>query len=617
MRTKSKAKVRPFGNIKLLVVCSGLLVTTIVLAKAVQHSWSKTVAEAAFSKINTYSIGWYHYILNISEMDRWAASGANTFLAWPATFDLSQNRSLLDHAQSLGAQVFMSVHTNTWDASKTNYVNSISSHPALAAWYLRDEPQESGAPPAGEYEALHAAPVNLPAGIVHYSTNVFDDPRWRDQTDILMLDYYPGYSRSNESYFDTTLLRSYDQWVSGVAWAKQNNKDFIAVVQGFNDNYLMSEEEYRYHVLTAIVAGSDGVLFWHCNEGDDCPQYNTNSTLQARIDKIISYVVKDDDGILGKAMKASEVYDNNDANYHGVNDPRVSTSATSSQLAYRYGFTENKHVILAANISNRNSSSGSTLSNVRFSFPGVATGTVTVLGEGRTLPITNGSFYDDFQPFRVHAYSVANPGSSPTIPLPTNLPTVTPRPTSTPSPIPTATPRPTATPIPTLRPTSVPTPINTSTPTPRPTATLAPSPVPTSTPVQPGTDFRGEYFNNRFLGGVPSVVRDDAAINFDWGYGSPDPRISSDRFSARWTTTRYFEGGRYVFDMRYNDGVRVYIDNKLIRDKWYNNVYWWWGWERTWSDTFTTNIDGGNHEIKVEYNERVERARVRVEWRKY
>jgi len=46
-------------------------------------------------------------------------------------------------------------------------------------------------------------------------------------------------------------------------------------------------------------------------------------------------------------------------------------------------------------------------------------------------------------------------------------------------------------------------------------------------------NWRGEYFNNMGLSGAPSLVRDDAEINFDWGSGSPAPgAIGSDRFSC-------------------------------------------------------------------------------------
>ncbi len=83
------------------------------------------------------------------------------------------------------------------------------------------------------------------------------------------------------------------------------------------------------------------------------------------------------------------------------------------------------------------------------------------------------------------------------------------------------------------------------------TAPFVPSPRP---PVAPPTatpqviaGWRGEYFNNVNLSGRPALVRDDAAINFDWGLGSPAPGIQADNFSARWVRTVPLGGGTYRF----------------------------------------------------------------------
>ena len=43
-------------------------------------------------------------------------------------------------------------------------------------------------------------------------------------------------------------------------------------------------------------------------------------------------------------------------------------------------------------------------------------------------------------------------------------------------------------------------------------------------------DWKGEYYNNRDLSGAPSLVRNDPAIDFNWGTGSPSDR--SDRMTS-------------------------------------------------------------------------------------
>ena len=47
-------------------------------------------------------------------------------------------------------------------------------------------------------------------------------------------------------------------------------------------------------------------------------------------------------------------------------------------------------------------------------------------------------------------------------------------------------------------------------------------------------DWRGEYFANPDLSGEPALVRNDTAVDFDWGDTSPAPGlVPADEFSAR------------------------------------------------------------------------------------
>lgn len=119
--------------------------------------------------------------------------------------------------------------------------------------------------------------------------------------------------------------------------------------------------------------------------------------------------------------------------------------------------------------------------------------------------------------------------------------------------------------------------------------------------------WRGEYFNNRDLSGSPTLVRDDSAINFDWGSGSPDSSINSDNFSVRWTHTENFAGGRYRFTTETDDGVRLFIDDKLVIDEWHeldNNKF-----------TYTTNLKG-SHTIRMEYFEKSGTAFAKLSWKR-
>jgi len=88
------------------------------------------------------------------------------------------------------------------------------------------------------------------------------------------------------------------------------------------------------------------------------------------------------------------------------------------------------------------------------------------------------------------------------------------------------------------------------------------------TPTPPTTWF-GQYYDNMFLAGRPDVTRDDAAIDFDWGPDSPDPRISRDLFSVRWTRSLWVDTGTWRFTVRTDDGVRLWVDSVLLIDQWH------------------------------------------------
>src|SRR5207249_3983699 len=59
-------------------------------------------------------------------------------------------------------------------------------------------------------------------------------------------------------------------------------------------------------------------------------------------------------------------------------------------------------------------------------------------------------------------------------------------------------------------------------------------PPPPPTGEVPVNAYRGEYFDNADLTNL-KMNRTDAAIDFDWGFGSPDPSIEPDTFSVRGT----------------------------------------------------------------------------------
>jgi hypothetical protein len=119
-------------------------------------------------------------------------------------------------------------------------------------------------------------------------------------------------------------------------------------------------------------------------------------------------------------------------------------------------------------------------------------------------------------------------------------------------------------------------------------------------------NWKGEYFDNPRLEGEPALVRNDEDINFNWGTGAPSPQIPADNFTARWTQTVSVAEGAYRFKARADDGVRVFVDDRLIIDAWLPNV----------EQTFVGYVwlPQGNHSVRIEYLELGGAASVQV-WR--
>lgn len=128
------------------------------------------------------------------------------------------------------------------------------------------------------------------------------------------------------------------------------------------------------------------------------------------------------------------------------------------------------------------------------------------------------------------------------------------------------------------------------------------------TPITDFTDnWTAEYFNNKTLSGSPVLIRGDAAIDFDWGEGSPAAGIiDPEAFSARWTRDVTFSSGRYRFTTTVDDGVRLWVDGQLLIDSWQSQP----------ATTYEAEISltAGSIPLKVEYYENGGLAEAHLSW---
>ena len=125
---------------------------------------------------------------------------------------------------------------------------------------------------------------------------------------------------------------------------------------------------------------------------------------------------------------------------------------------------------------------------------------------------------------------------------------------------------------------------------------------------QPG--LQGDYFTNETLSGSPVLTRTDSTVDFNWGSGSPDPRLPNDHFSARWTGVIEVpqDMGDVILATVEDDGVRVWIDGQQAIDA-------WGGHDSALTEASTVLAAGKPHQLRIEYQELQYSARLQLQWR--
>jgi LysM repeat protein len=128
--------------------------------------------------------------------------------------------------------------------------------------------------------------------------------------------------------------------------------------------------------------------------------------------------------------------------------------------------------------------------------------------------------------------------------------------------------------------------------------------VPPPPPPPPGGCWNANYFNTEDLTGPVIVGRCDPNIDFNWGWGSPNPAVFPDHFSVRWTRTFWMAAGTYRLTARTDDGIRVWINGTLVMDQWREQAV----------TTFTQDyaVGTGNQTFTVEYFEKTGLAEVHL-----
>lgn len=115
-----------------------------------------------------------------------------------------------------------------------------------------------------------------------------------------------------------------------------------------------------------------------------------------------------------------------------------------------------------------------------------------------------------------------------------------------------------------------------------------------TTPVPTGS-WLAEYFPNTTLSQPPTAIINESSPSHNWGFNAPLASMPAEYWSARWRTSQHFEAGTYRFTAQADDGVRVFVDNSLIIDRFSESP--------GALNTADITLSAGSHIITVEYLE--------------
>lgn len=127
-------------------------------------------------------------------------------------------------------------------------------------------------------------------------------------------------------------------------------------------------------------------------------------------------------------------------------------------------------------------------------------------------------------------------------------------------------------------------------------------------PTNANPAWTGEYFNNAYFIGAPTVNRTDNVIAFNWGNAAPANGMPADNFAIRWGSDPYFTAGTYRFTVLADDGIAVTIDFQR------NIINTLEATRPGQTITADVTLTEGRHHIQVDYREYGGAAYVYVSW---
>jgi hypothetical protein len=117
-----------------------------------------------------------------------------------------------------------------------------------------------------------------------------------------------------------------------------------------------------------------------------------------------------------------------------------------------------------------------------------------------------------------------------------------------------------------------------------------------SASAQSGNLWQIQYYANPYLVGQPAYTTTTYYVAYNWGTAAPAPNMPSVYWSARFTTSAYFNGGIYRFTVTADDGFTLRVNNVII----FSNIE-----AAAPGSTFAFDVpvNAGSNSVQVDYRQ--------------
>ena len=120
--------------------------------------------------------------------------------------------------------------------------------------------------------------------------------------------------------------------------------------------------------------------------------------------------------------------------------------------------------------------------------------------------------------------------------------------------------------------------------------------------------LKAHYFDNPDLSENPVLELQDGQIDFHWTLYSPHEKLKSDHYSVCWSGELTApESGEFQIGLEGNDGFRLYLDDKMVIDRWNKQSYH--------QDLISYPFKKGKkYAVRVEFHETQGEGKIKLLW---